>query len=300
VLFARKARCRLPCAVEPGTKARYAGVIGVDAARLRFVRGREADVVLDEAARLAYRFPRNPRTAAELPRHAALLREVAMLRLPVAVPEVVTEAAAEPLGRCHVVTPLLPGAPLWREDTESLDPGAADRLAGDLAALLRALAMVDPPPALQRLLGPPLDESLWQGLEERATNALLHLVPPETRGRAAQELRGGVEAAHGAPSGLVHGDLGGRNVLVDHATGRLTGVLDWDSVAMGDPAIDLAALSLGLTHRVLQRLFLVAPELQADVRRAHAYAATADLREALKGFEDGDLEAVANGLDSYR
>jgi aminoglycoside phosphotransferase (APT) family kinase protein len=275
-------------------------VVGVSAERLRFVRGRQADVVIDDGAGLVYRFARHPLAAAELPRRAELLREVARLRLPVAVPEVVAEAAGEPLGRCHLVTRLLLGEPLWREDSEALDPEAAERLASGLAALLTALAAVDPSPALRRLLGPPLDAAWWAGVERRATDALLHLLPPETRARAAQELRAAVEAAHGAPHRLAHGDLSGRNVLIDPATGRLTGVLDWDSLAMGDPALDLAALSTGLSHRVLERLFLVAPDLRGSVRRAHAYAATFELQKALQGFEDGDLEAVANGLDGYR
>lgn len=39
---------------------------------------------------------------------------------------------------------------------------------------------------------------------------------------------------------LRHGDLWYGNVLVDEATGTLTGVLDWENAAIGDPAKDLA------------------------------------------------------------
>lgn len=286
--------------MEPSAVARYAGVVGVAPERLRYLSGRSADVVLDEAEGLAYRFPRNPRSAAELPRHAALLREVAALELPVPVPSVVAEAVGEPLGRCYVATRMLLGEPLWPEMTEQLDSEAGERLAAQLAALLSALATTTLSPTLARLLGPPRDQAWWQDLEQRASDALLHLLPPETRARARQELEAAVAAAAEAPVALVQGDLGGRNVLVDLATGRITGVLDWDSLSLADPAIDLAALSTGLTHAVLARLFTVAPDLRDHVRRAHAYAATFGLQEALTGFEDGDLEAVSNGLDAYR
>lgn len=38
---------------------------------------------------------------------------------------------------------------------------------------------------------------------------------------------------------VVHGDLGGRHLLMDDA-GRVTGVIDWGDVHLGDPAVDLS------------------------------------------------------------
>lgn len=40
--------------------------------------------------------------------------------------------------------------------------------------------------------------------------------------------------------GLVHGDLGGANLIVDGA--EVTGVIDWDRALVGDPAYDAANL----------------------------------------------------------
>lgn len=42
------------------------------------------------------------------------------------------------------------------------------------------------------------------------------------------------------PRGLVHGDLGGANLIVDGA--QVTGVIDWDRALIGDPAYDAANL----------------------------------------------------------
>lgn len=41
---------------------------------------------------------------------------------------------------------------------------------------------------------------------------------------------------------LLHADLGGEHVLVDPASGRVTGVIDWADAIVGDPAIDYAGL----------------------------------------------------------
>lgn len=45
-----------------------------------------------------------------------------------------------------------------------------------------------------------------------------------------------------APSVLIHGDLRYENLLVDAATGELTGVLDWEEALAGDAAQDMATL----------------------------------------------------------
>lgn len=41
---------------------------------------------------------------------------------------------------------------------------------------------------------------------------------------------------------LIHKDLWAEHILVDPASGRSTGIIDWGDVAIGDPAVDLAFL----------------------------------------------------------
>ncbi len=43
---------------------------------------------------------------------------------------------------------------------------------------------------------------------------------------------------------LIHGDLYRNNVLVDQRKGKLNGIIDWGESAIGDPAIDFAALAV--------------------------------------------------------
>ena len=286
--------------MDPAAAARYAGVAGVEPSRLRFRTGRESDLAFDEAGGRVYRFPRHPRAAADLPRQAALLGALPALGVP--IPRVVASDLTAPPGRAYVATRLLPGRPLAYAAVEALDRDGRRRLAGDLARLLASLRRSGKAAGLAGLLAPARDWRWWAGVEERASRALLHLLPPESRTRAQAELAAAVAAAQEAPAepALTHGRLGGENVLIDPGSGRLTGILDWSEAAPGDPALDLAALSRDLNGEVLEHLFGAAPVLLGDVRRAHAYAATFDLQEALAGFEAGDLAAVAAGLDTYR
>jgi len=62
-----------------------------------------------------------------------------------------------------------------------------------------------------------------------------------------------------APTKLLHGDIHGDNVFVDHATGRLTGLIDLNEMYVGDPWYDLADAAFrlfggapGLTDRLLR------------------------------------------------
>lgn len=98
----------------------------------------------------------------------------------------------------------------------------------------------------------------------------------------------------------MHGDLGGDNVRVDPKSGRVNGVLDWDSARPGDPAVDLAALRASLCPSAAWGLLLERVQVTAEeLDRATAYAATFALQEALLGVEQGDDKAVYRGLADY-
>lgn len=58
------------------------------------------------------------------------------------------------------------------------------------------------------------------------------------------------------PLCVLHGDFRADNIIVDPASGRLAGVIDWGNASIGDPAMDFATLVLWrgwrFTHAVLE------------------------------------------------
>ncbi|MFI6497086.1 aminoglycoside phosphotransferase family protein [Nonomuraea typhae] len=246
----------------------YARVMGRPAAALRLLSGEHADVVLDDATGLAWRFPRHGAPVAPPAERITLARAHGL-----PAPEVI-----EVRPDC-LVTRLLPGAPLT-PDTP-LDPDAP-------AALLRLLAAV---PAA----GGTAWRAQWHELEEEVRRRVAPLLSPEAARRALAEAEKARQTADTAPVGFVHGDLGGANVLVED--GRITGILDWDEAGPGDPAVDYAALSVSAPEPARRRLAVHFPDLDA---RAQVYAATFALQEAVHGLQHDDHEAVEAGLSSYR
>jgi aminoglycoside phosphotransferase (APT) family kinase protein len=154
--------------------------------------------------------------------------------LPVALPvPLATGAPGHGYPYPWTVAPWLPG----RTPGDPHDPVDRAALAADLAAFVRALHAVDPmggPAKTGTGRGVPLaglDEGVRRGL---ATSVGL----ADIRDRVLAVWQDAVAApAYDGPPVWIHGDLMTGNLLVDG--GRLSAVIDWGGLGLGDPAPDL-------------------------------------------------------------
>lgn len=201
---------------------------------IRPVRSAGTDnVMLRLGEGMAVRLPRHPRAAPQIEKEQRWLPKLAPL-LPLAVPVPLgmgrpAEGYHHPWSVCR-----------WLEGENALVAQIADqrRLALDLAGFIAALQAIDPSS------GPaPGPHNFGRGVA---------LAERDARVRAAISSLGGVadtEAATAAwetalrapawrePPVWLHGDLLPGNLLVHH--GRLSGVIDFGGLAVGDPACDL-------------------------------------------------------------
>ena len=93
-----------------------------------------------------------------------------------------------------------------------------------------------------------------------------------------------------APLRVFHGDLGGVNCRIDPATGAVTGLLDWDSAVVGDPATDIAAVLAGLGPRTAEQARTERPYWREQEVRYRAYLQTWPLQFALWSVAAGTGE----------
>ncbi|MEJ2291456.1 MAG: phosphotransferase [Deinococcales bacterium] len=87
---------------------------------------------------------------------------------------------------------------------------------------------------------------------------------------------------------LVHGDLAPDHLLVEASAPRLSGVLDFGTAGLGDPAVDLAALLYHYGESLVAPVLVDAPDLTACLPRARFWAGTLELQWALAALERGD------------
>lgn len=117
------------------------------------------------------------------------------------------------------------------------------------------------------------------GLRPSLGSWILHLPPLPSdsgadvhalRGQAQQVLRHHLHLLQSVPAALLHGDWTARHVVVDN--GRITGVVDLESVRGGDPLADLAGWSLqeprDLTDALFAGYFTSTPSRAARMRLA--------------------------------
>jgi aminoglycoside phosphotransferase (APT) family kinase protein len=266
--------------------------------------GQFHDVVL--VGDVAYRFPRDDQTRRALAARVAVLRVINDCDFPVPVPEPLTAAHAgdqEP-GRCYVALRRLSGQPL----PTPLDPRAEPAVLGELSRVLAALGALGADPAVATVV-PGADPDQWERFGRDVRRVLFGLMSGPGRQRAEAELAR-VAAVNPAGTALVHGDLGGTNLLWDAAPSgpRLTGILDWDEAHLGSPAEDVASLAATFGWPLAERLMDMPPgrawagaagSARAVLADARAIAATFALQQALPAALSRDSAMLADGLTRY-
>lgn len=244
--------------------------------------------------------PRTRAAADRLPGRATALRTLAGLDLGFRTPEPLLQGGAPGTDETSfLLLSRIPGEPLGND---ALDE---DRVAGTVAeqyaTLLSALARAATNETVRGEL-PAAPEARWHEFAEGVRAELFQLMSHDGRLRAERELAALDNLPH-LTHAVVHGDLGAENVLWEWRDGlpHLSGVLDWDDVALSDQAEDLAAIGASYGGEFLDRVLTLhnwsnhgLPDRIAPIRGTFA------LQQALYAIRDGDEDELADGLAAYR
>ena len=248
---------------------------------------------------LVFRFPLYADGRAALPREVAVLESL-QGRLPLPVPRPLFHQPEGP--QAFVACARLPGEPLWRDTMQAIaDRAVVDRIAAQLTGFLQALHSL-PAAAIDAPLPRADTKGVYADRYARIRRHLFPLMRPAAREQVAAHF----EPWLADPASFVwqpvlrHGDFGTDNLLYDAASGRMSAVLDFDSLGLGDPAVDYAGLLASYGEGFLQRCLAHNPALETMLDRVRFHYGTFALEEALFGFEHGDAEALAAGMADYR
>ena len=135
----------------------------------------------------------------------------------------------------------------------------------------------------------------------RIQEKLFGSMRPDAREWAAGHFEGFLEDANNFEYEpvLKHGDFGPSNILFDREKRIVTGVIDFGSSGMGDPAYDFAGLLSGYGEGFIEYCGDFYPEVEVYMERIRFYQGTFALLEALFGVENGDEAAFIAGMAMY-
>lgn len=268
---------------------------------LQITHGQFNDVLLVDSA-LVFRFPRSARAATILHAETSFLRGL-QGRLPLSIPNPAYVGVDQQSRQLTFMGyRLIPGVPLKRETLSAIDDEVTlQRVASQLARFLHALHSVEVD-ELNLALTVNDSRVAWEQMYDRIQTKVFGSMRPDARDAVAGRFEAFLtEPSHFAYQPVLrHGDFGGSNILFDATSREVSGVIDFGFAGMGDPAVDLAALSwYGETF--LHRVYSVYPELAAPAvqERARFYRSTHALQQALWALETGDEAEFADGIADY-
>lgn len=251
---------------------------------------------------LVFRFPKYASAIPQLEAESAHLRALQEhLTLPIPNPIYHSRERTQ-VGRVFSGYKMIPGEPLWPETLQALDEATVQHLAEQVAGFLRQLHSLSAA-ELGLDLPTPEGNEVWADLYRRFRERLF----PFMRVDARDEVVHAFEAFLGDARNqdyqpvLIHGDFGCSNILYDQRDQRITGIIDFSSISLGDPAVDIAALtcSVGYGEDFVKRFKRIYPDIDTLLPRTRFYTSTFALQEALYGIENNDQESFKAGIKDY-
>ncbi len=250
------------------------------------------------------RFPRFPAGATRLPFEAKLLDQLAPIS-PIAIPQYRYRQFSTinqlPFAGYHKLS----GTPLHRAQLATLSAAARTALAVTLGRFLKALHSFPYweifPAAVP--LGYGFTTATWQDGWRDIYQRIVANVLPRITNTAQENITATFLPYIDNPENfaftptIIHGDFGCGNILVNEQH-EATGIIDFGSAGLGDPAADLAAL-LTLGEPIVIAACTVYPALKHLLPRANFYRSTFAALDALYGAEHDDAEAFASGVGAY-
>lgn len=185
--------------------------------------GWEQRVAVDHVNKLTYRYPRNQNAADKLVDEVEILRQLHFVTFNVAIPRVI-ECASK-----YSAYDYIPGDVLPETELAKLTDEQAYKIGQDLGEFFAILHSQDPEIAAVRTRKQ--DMSLFEYYRRRIETAKTVDFYQHT-----QNLLDSITP--NAPQVLVHGDLHALNMVIDPINLRLSGVIDFSEVEVGDPHQD--------------------------------------------------------------
>ena len=193
---------------------------------------------------------------------------------------------------------LIPGEALPRDDVLEQPASVQDTLAETLAGFLSQLHTI-PRAAIDKAGIGPSDTVRttddWLQLYDEVRQELFPLLMSDGKAwvsRLFAPLVDDVTFLDCTPT-LIHGDLAAYHILCEGSPLRITGIVDFGTAGLGDPATDLGCLINVYGETLLRRMAITYPGIEKHIERARFWAGTLELQWLLAGIRSEDVSWFA-------
>lgn len=143
----------------------------------------------------------------------------------------------------------------------------------------------------------------WMDMYNRIRKQLMPLMHEEKKKEVQEDFEAILSSLQESDfkTTVIHGDFGLSNILINKEDSKVTGIIDFGSLAIGDPAVDIASLigPFGFQKSFIEDHFIHYPEAKNYIQRAILYTKSFALQEALYGYENNDQRALEAGMKNY-
>jgi aminoglycoside 2''-phosphotransferase len=186
---------------------------------------------------------------------------------------------------------LVRGEPLTRESLFRMAPGRRRSILNQLGRFLQDLHTI-PASAIPQVSASDATrtDAGWRSFHDEVQEAVFPLLYRHQR-QSVRDLFEPVLSGRlemNVEPVLIHGDLAPYHILVDPNSPEITGVIDFGTAGMGDPAIDFSTLLVHYGAQVVDQMAAAYPGLEALQERARFRAGCLELEWALIGIRNND------------
>lgn len=249
---------------------------------------------------MIFRFPKNDLNKKILIREYSILKELQNVFF-VEIPRPKYIFIHETAEQTFVGYPMIPGVSMNQAIFEKISDKQI--IADQLAIFLRTLHS----DAVFNEVGLKLIQvevnNEWKDLYKRIENQLFQFMNETAIANTRKDFEKILNMLNDSSfnSCVVHGDFGPSNIIYDEKVGCVSGIIDFGSIEVSDPAYDIASLigPHGYGVNFVELMKKEYPAINEYIKRALLYKNTFALQEALYGIENDDINAFESGIKEY-
>jgi aminoglycoside 2''-phosphotransferase len=245
-----------------------------------------------------YRFARSPEAQADFARECLILD---LVRSHIQMPSPLYTQVADDF----VTYPFLEGVPLFRNDILRLPETDQDQIAEQLAVFLGELHSIPREIISEKGIGVSggrQTQVQWLALYDEIQGDLFPLMYRSTQTWVHQVFAPLVSDPHwlAFEAVLIHDDLAQYHILFDAEAKRITGIIDFGTAGLGDPARDYGILINVYGETLLRRMARFDPTIETLIDRARFYGSVLELQWVLGGVRSKSFDWFTAHLDRAR